>query len=282
MNKTTLKKKSEIIAKSVHLLSTLYHDNTIDRLQKDLLETILGAAIWYMPNGKILFSGKISERALESIRQDTKVKLVEEHGFPRKVAGNRLFNEHLEEVKSDFNNFEKLFIDKFGKYNLVLKEENLRLKKYQKVDNFISEQESYKLAEIKLVSPTADDYKLIQLKKYLVKDIEISDEENVEDVDLEPEMISFFLCSDEDKNPSNLFERFMRFVIDNYSVTLNENINLLKYFKQEADDPKFGAAIKYKRVKEYKSWHFSNYASTQRKRQIMNYIALELEINFMA
>lgn len=282
MNKNTLKKKSEIIAKSVKLLSTLYHDNTINRLQKDLLETILGAAIWYMPNGKILFSGKISEKALELIRQDTTVKLVEEHGFPRKVAGNRLFNEHLEEVKSDFNNFEKLFIDKFGRYNLVLKEENLRLKKFQKVDNFISEKESYQLAEIKLVSPTADDYKLIQLKKYLVKDIEISDEENVENVDLQPETVSFFLCSDEDKNPSNLFERFMRFVIDNYSVTINENINLLKYFKQEADDPKFGAAIKYKRVKEYKGWYFSNYANTQRKRQIMNYIALELEINFMA
>lgn len=166
MNKENLTKKAHVMSKAISALSAIYHDESMDHLQRGLLETLIGAGIWYLPNSKLLFSGKVSRAALEKIKNDPTLKLVQEHGFPRKVAGNKLFNEYLKEIKEDSNAFYNLFLEKFGKYNLVLKEENLRLKKFQKTGVFTSEEEAYSAAGIELVSLTPSDYIATQLKAY--------------------------------------------------------------------------------------------------------------------
>lgn len=171
MNKENLTKKAHVMSKAIDALSAIYHDESMDYVQRGLLETLIGAGIWYLPNSKLLFSGKISRAALEKIKNDSTVKLVQEHGFPRKVAGNKLFNEHLELIKEDSNAFYTLFVEKFGKYNLVLKEENMQLKKFQKTAVFTTEEDAYSAAGIELVSVTQLDFTLPQLKAYRKKEM---------------------------------------------------------------------------------------------------------------
>ena len=112
MNFEELEKRTEVLAKVVVCIADLYHDGNLDAGQKGLLETLIGAGIWYLPSGKELFTGKISKNALEKIITDPKVKLVEEHGFPRKVAGKSLFCDYLEDLKLDYTKLHNLYLNK--------------------------------------------------------------------------------------------------------------------------------------------------------------------------
>jgi hypothetical protein len=166
MNKERLEKRAEVLAKVVVSINDLYRHGNLDEGQRGLLETLIGAGIWYLPSGKELFSGKISRSALEKIQTNKSIKLVEEHGFPRKVAGKALFNEHIEDLILDPNRLLDLYLNKMGRYNLVLKEENNLLKKFQRTKVFLSEEEAYFSANIELVHVNESDYSLPQLKKY--------------------------------------------------------------------------------------------------------------------
>ena len=92
MNYKALKEKAAVLAEVVKLTAELYSKPGMSEMQKGLLETHIGAGIWYLPNdSKVLFNGKISRAALEMLKTDPKTKLVEEHGkFPRKLAGKAL------------------------------------------------------------------------------------------------------------------------------------------------------------------------------------------------
>ncbi len=166
MNDLVLEKRAYVLAKVVDCVSDLYHNCDLDEGQKGLIETLLGAGIWYLPSGKELFSGKISRAALLKITNNQTINLVEEHGFPRKVAGKTLFHEHLDNLKTDPRTLYNLYLDKMGRYNLVLKEENNQLKKFQKTQIFISEEEAYLSAGIDMVPVEQHHYAFPQLRKY--------------------------------------------------------------------------------------------------------------------
>ena len=166
MNQLVLSKRAKVLSDTVIAISEIYHSDILDEGQKGMLETLIGAGLWYLPSSKKLFSGMISNQALNRIRLDSSVKLVEEHGFPRKLAGKKLLSEHLEELKIDDRKLEELYTNKMGKFNLVLKEENNRLKKFQKTSIFIDESAAYKSAGIKLVRIQDIDFELPSLKKY--------------------------------------------------------------------------------------------------------------------
>jgi hypothetical protein len=166
MNQLVLSKRAKVLSDTVIAISEIYHSDALDEGQKGMLETLIGAGIWYLPSSKKLFSGMISNEALNRIRLDSCVKLVEEHGFPRKVAGKKLLSEHLEELKIDDRKLEELYTNKMGKFNLVLKEENNRLKKFQKTSIFIDESAAYNSAGIELIPAQDIDYEMPALKKY--------------------------------------------------------------------------------------------------------------------
>jgi hypothetical protein len=169
MNKIVLEKRTYVLSKVVDCVADLYHNGDLDEGQKGLIETLLGAGIWYLPSGNELFSGKISEAALNKIRLNSDIELVEEHGFPRKVAGKSFFHEHLDEIKSNANKLYDLYYEKMGRFNLVLKEENNKLRRFQKTSVFKTEEEAYKLAGIILVPLEERDFEIPQLKNYKPK-----------------------------------------------------------------------------------------------------------------
>jgi len=299
MNIEVLEKRAEVLAKAVACIADLYHDGNLDEGQKGLLETLLGAGIWYLPSGKELFSGKISKAALEQIATNPNIKLVEEHGFPRKVAGKSLFYEHLEDLKMDHTKLYDLYLEKMGRYNLVLKEENNKLKKFQKTHMFISEEEAYQSANIELVSITESHYVLPQLKKYNpnppAKLTKVKKEKKVTSRTTSSEPTpkkvktivdgsrlvnySHNIKFKKGKNDSQTYIAFMHYVIDNYSDQI-PNYNILsKFFKDNPVDKSFGRDVYYKRIVGYNNWYFSTHFGTLAKHANIKIIAETLKFN---
>ena len=166
MTKTrkNLEKRGLLLSKLILNNAELYKNSASD--EQGLLETLVGAGIWYLPNTPELFAGKISLAALEKLKANPfTTKLVEEHAIPRKVAGQMLFTTYLDDLKKDPAVLVELYLERFGKYNLVLKEENDRLKKFQRTGVFTNEEEAYANAGITLTEFTYQDYQEFKRNK---------------------------------------------------------------------------------------------------------------------
>jgi hypothetical protein len=76
--------------------------------QRALIETMIGAAIWYTPKPLDAWTGMISEAALRSFHPASDVvrpRVSEEHVYPRKVAAKQLLekaNLNAEEMLRSF------------------------------------------------------------------------------------------------------------------------------------------------------------------------------------
>lgn len=289
-----LTSKAEILGRMIPLLSELYHDENLKPAQRAFLETVIGAGIFYISSSKILFNGKISKAALEKVKNGDNVKLVKEHAFPRKVAGRRLFTDDLKYIIAGEKTFKELFMEVYGRYNLVLQEENQRLKQFQKTDVFISEDEAYKSAGIVLVELKDEDYELKKLKSFqnkIVNEVIADSQEEIDNeleevleqlIDGEEAQLEFSLLDGQDKNHSALYERFLKFVIDNFRDEIENNIILKKFFSRDVDDEMFSASRKYNRIKNYNGWAYNTHADTARKKKSMNIISQELQIKLLA
>jgi hypothetical protein len=170
MNQQNLNERAELVSKVILLTEDLYHKGGLTKGQLGLLQTLIGAAIWYLPSdNKLLFSGKVSKKLLEALEQNSEVKMTEEHFYPRKVSATKLFEQHLDDLKSNpTETLKNLYLNEFGLFNLVLKSENDRLKKFQKVDVFVRPEEAYAQAGIELTDLTPEMVsRFPKLKKYL-------------------------------------------------------------------------------------------------------------------
>jgi len=160
MNTKNLNDKINVLTDLINHTAHLYNSESVNAQQRGYMETLIGAAIWYLPSDKkLLYSGKISERAYVSlINPVEKTKLVEEHGrVPRKVAGNWLYTKYLNTIRENPENLKAIYLNEIGQYNLVLKEENLRIAKFQRTDVFIDEATAYQNAGIKLIEVSLEE-----------------------------------------------------------------------------------------------------------------------------
>ncbi len=93
MNHELLDERILVLHQIIESTSEFYFNSNLNKGQTGLYDTIIGAALWYLPSGVELFSGKISKRALESLENNPMTtKLVEEHSFPRKMVENTCMN----------------------------------------------------------------------------------------------------------------------------------------------------------------------------------------------
>ncbi|MEY4384538.1 MAG: hypothetical protein RI995_2080 [Bacteroidota bacterium] len=157
MNTKNLNERAELVTKVILATEELYHQGGLTNGQLGLLQTLIGAAIWYLPNdNKMLFTGKVSKALLEALESGkTEVKATEEHYLPRKISAAKLYEKHVADLKNDPENALKaLYLEQFGKFNLVLKKENDQLKKHQKIEVFENPETAYAKAGIELVDLT--------------------------------------------------------------------------------------------------------------------------------
>jgi hypothetical protein len=144
-----LSQRCSVLASVVLALRPLYQKASVTETQKEFLETIIGAAIWYLPDLPELFTGKMSVSARDVCNKDPKqwAKLTKEHFFPRKRAGADLLQEIVTELTGEeiLNRYKT----KYGRYNRVTKIENRALVSSQRKG--MSAEECYPGARIDLI-----------------------------------------------------------------------------------------------------------------------------------
>ena len=133
-----LKERADVVARTVLSQQSFYQSDQCTQNQKQLLETMVGAAIWYFPQSDELWTGEISVEALKALAESSQ---------PKKV---KLFLLNWSVIEDPAEEVLNRYLSCYGQYNFVLPEENKRLVKYQKTKSFISPEQAYEQADIQL------------------------------------------------------------------------------------------------------------------------------------
>ena len=160
-----LKERADVVARTVLSQLEFYQSEQCTANQRQLLETMVGAAIWYLPQSDELWTGGISVEALQALAassQPKKVKLTKDHRYPRKVAAAELFALNWSAIDDPSEEVLNRYLGCYGQYNLVLPDENKRLVKYQKTQSFVSPEQAYQQAGIQLKQLSRPLLKAIQ------------------------------------------------------------------------------------------------------------------------
>lgn len=162
---TRLAERADVVARTVISQQAFYRSEQCSDNQRQLLETMVGAAIWYFPQSDDLWTGFISVDALKGLAESEnpkKVKLTKDHHYPRKVAAAELFALNWEKFDNPAAEVLQRYLEAYGQFNYVLPEENKRLVKYQKTHSFTSPAQAYHQAGIALKSLSRPLLKAIQ------------------------------------------------------------------------------------------------------------------------
>lgn len=156
-----LKERCEVLEKVVFSISDTYWADVTTDDQKKLIETILGAAIWYLPHNEKYWTGQISIGAKEALENNKKAKLTKEHQFPRKIAAKELLKQKVNKANNEAS-LQKLYEEKYAKFNFVTPQENKKISRHQRDDVFIDIETAYQKAGIELIEITLDDLKKLR------------------------------------------------------------------------------------------------------------------------
>ncbi len=129
--------------------------------QRALLETIIGAGIWYIPKPLHAWTGRISVAALRAFHPESgvlKPRLSEEHVYPRKVAARLL----LEDASLDGPGLAHLFREKYGRVHLITSEENKAVQPFQRVSIFTSPDEAYEKAGVTFIDLPEEELRQVK------------------------------------------------------------------------------------------------------------------------
>ncbi len=132
----------------IDVIKPFYNDSNSEN-QKAFLETIVGAAIWYLPHGKSYWNNKVSKKAIKKLKNNFEQRLTRDHVYPRKESAKRLLSKDLGLDGSGVV-LKKLYKEEFGVYVLVTPEENRKLIKIQKEHKYGNWVDAYREAEIEL------------------------------------------------------------------------------------------------------------------------------------
>lgn len=169
-DKAKLRDRCVILVEVVRELGTIYGGEAVNDTQRHYLETIIGAALWYLPTSRELWTGAISVQALRDFHPDSgvgKPRLTEDHEYPRKVAAVELMKRSWGDEDSS-GAMLQLYLGKYGRFNYITPRENKALVKHQKGHVFEQPAEAYRQAGIALVVITLSDLKQVRKRSRTV------------------------------------------------------------------------------------------------------------------
>ena len=150
----------QVLARAIRLLAPLYREASLLPSQRQLIETTVGAAIWYLPQGNDLWTGRISREALRAHLPSSSGQsptLTKDHHYPGKVTAARLLSLDWTTVSDPAAELLTRYKQEYGTFNLVLKHENRRLMKYQRDGSFEDPTQAYASAGITLLDIGRDE-----------------------------------------------------------------------------------------------------------------------------
>jgi hypothetical protein len=162
-----LQQRCAVLVEVAKKLGTLYTTDGATVTQRHYIETILGAALWYLPTSKELWTGKISIQALRDFHPrsgSAKPRLTEDHEFPRKVSAVELMQRAWKDEDPSAAMLE-LYLKKYGRFNYITPTENKVLVKFQKTHLFADPESAYASANVRLLTISS-----AELKKILKRD----------------------------------------------------------------------------------------------------------------
>ena len=129
--------------------------------QKALVETMIGAAIWYIPKPANAWTGQISVAVLRAFHPNSGVlrpRISEEHVYPRKAAAKQL----LEADRLDGDSMLQAFMSRYALVHYITPDENKAVTRFQRTSVFKSPEEAYRLAGINFISIGLADLRKIK------------------------------------------------------------------------------------------------------------------------
>jgi hypothetical protein len=162
-----LKERCDILADIVESVGPIYRSVTTTEDQKRFIETMIGAALWYLPDPNGCWTKKATVEAINSHHPhsgDQTPKLTADHEYPRKIAAADLLAKYL---SADTNVREKLlplYLSRYGGFNYITPRENRALMRYQRTEKVIDPLTVYGKAGVKLVSITRAELSKIKAR----------------------------------------------------------------------------------------------------------------------
>ena len=119
-----LLERADVVARTVLSQQAFYQSHQCSPNQRQLLETMVGAAIWYFPQND-LWTRMISVDALRAFvhTSRSRVKLTKDHHYPRKVAASELFALDWSLIDNPAAEVLQRYLNRYGQFNYVLPEE---------------------------------------------------------------------------------------------------------------------------------------------------------------
>lgn len=154
-----LERQCAVLADAVVSIRPVY--SKADPAQRALLETMIGAAIWYIPKAQDAWTGCISLGALKAFHPDSGIdrpKFSEEHVYPRKVAARML----LGDESLNGSGMAAVFREKYGRLHYITPDENKSVQKHQRVAVFSTPDDAYAKAGIVLIQVDREHLRLIK------------------------------------------------------------------------------------------------------------------------
>lgn len=137
-----------VLANAILSIRGVY--SSADATQKALLETMIGAAIWYLPKPIDSWTGFISLGALQAFHPDSGIvrpRFSEEHVYPRKVAARLL----LQDESLVPNEMAMAFCERYGRLHYITPEEHKAVQPFQRANVFTTPEDAYANAGIVLI-----------------------------------------------------------------------------------------------------------------------------------
>ena len=167
LTRIRLKKRCEALEGIIAGVRAVYEDPHTDEDQRRFIETVIGAAVWYLPEVEECWTGRMSLAALRSHHPDLggEPRLTKDHEYPRKLAAAELLACTEEKGNEWSATLFELYLTKYGKYNYVTPQENKALTRYQKQGIFEDPASSYEKAGIRLVTLTDEDLRAVKARQ---------------------------------------------------------------------------------------------------------------------
>lgn len=124
--------------------------------QKRFIETVVGAALWYLPQTQDSWTGYVSLGVLKLYHPDSghaKPKHSDEHKHPRKIAAQTI----LADRSLSGARLEKLYITRFSRIHYITPNENKTAQRHQRSDVFTTAKGVYSKAKINLIRVKRND-----------------------------------------------------------------------------------------------------------------------------
>jgi hypothetical protein len=160
-----LQLRCQLLAEVVRVLQPLYLNGRLEKTQIDLLETLIGAAVWYLPQFKsTAWTGHISVASLESCQScngSGRPRLSEEHLYPRKLTGAYLLSKKWDTTPDPAMTIQSAFLTQFGRFCYVTKTENKKLVNLQRKGFFTNAQAAYEAAGIRFIKISPEELRAV-------------------------------------------------------------------------------------------------------------------------